>query len=163
VIRRAAIALAIAAGCGGGASSSSAELVKDVRGYNNGLRWRDFPASALRVVPSLRAAFLDHRERLDDDLRIADWEMTRLEYADRNQRAIVHVEYTWMLDSRGIVHTTVTRQWWSRHGDRWLIHREERLRGEPMPGVAEPHSGKEGTDPRRQRGDSTVNGGPDSK
>jgi hypothetical protein len=158
----AAIALAIAAGCGGGASSSSSDLVKDVRGYNNGLRWRDFPASALRVRPSLRAAFLDSREKVDDDLRIADWEMTRLEYEDRHQRAVVQVEYTWLLDSRGIVHTTVARQWWARHGERWLIEREERLRGDPMPGLAEP-AGKAGTDPTRQRGESTVNDHPGEK
>jgi hypothetical protein len=63
--------------------------------------------------------------------------MTRFEYDDSRFRAVVQVEYTWLLDSRGIVHTTVARQFWARHGDRWLLDREERLRGDPMPGVAE--------------------------
>jgi hypothetical protein len=132
---------ALLAGCGGG-SSSSAELVKEVRGYQNGLRWRDFAAAALRVRPSRRSAFLDAHEQLDRDLRVVDWEMTRLEYEDDRQKAVVHVEYTWLLDSRGIVHTTVSRQFWARHGDHWLLEREERLRGEPMPGIPEPGEGE---------------------
>jgi len=150
-----AASIAIAA-CGGGSSERSADLVRDVRGFSNGLRWRDFPTAALRVSPARRSAFLDQREQLDDDLRIADWEMTRLEYDDRRHRAEVHVEYTWMLDSSGIVHKTVTRQSWSRHGDRWLIEREVRLRGDEMPGVAEP--GRRGKDSRKQ-----LNRGPEDK
>jgi hypothetical protein len=132
-----AAALALAA-CGGGSSSRSADLVRDVRGYGNALRWRDFAAAALAIAPAHRADFLDQREQLDEDLRVADWEMTRMEYEDDRHRAEVQIEYTWLLDSSGVVHTTVTRQSWSRHGDRWLLDREVRVRGEPMPGVAEP-------------------------
>jgi hypothetical protein len=132
----------------GGSSSRSADLVRDIQGYGNGLRWRDFPASALRVAPAQRSEFLETREQLDSDLRVADWEMKRLEYDSTRYRAQVEVEYTWLLDSRGIVHTTVTRQWWSRHGDRWIIDREVRVRGDSMPGVAEPAR-------RRPRGPSS--------
>jgi hypothetical protein len=151
----AALALGAAlAGCGG-SSSRSADLVRDVRAYGNGLRWRDFPSAATHVAPARRSDFLEQRETLDEDLRIADWEMTRLEYDPTRYRAQVHVEYTWLLDSRGIVHTTVTRQWWSRHGDRWLLDREVRVRGEPMPGLAEPP-------PTRKRR-NTMNDGPEAK
>lgn len=129
-----------------------------MRGYGNGLRWRDFPAAALRVSPARRTAFLEQREKLDDDLRIADWEMTRLEYDDTRNRAMVQVEYTWLLDSHGIVHKTISRQWWSRHGDRWLIRREVRVRGEPMPGLAEPRPRRDG-----QGGGNTMNQGPETK
>lgn len=111
--------------------------MREVRGYNDGIRWRDFSAAALRLAPAERTRFLDRRDKLDEDLRVADWEMTRLEYDDDRHRAVVQVEYTWMLDSRGIVHKTVARQFWARHGDRWLLDHEERLRGDPMPGVEE--------------------------
>jgi len=137
------IALALALGLAGLAACSAgtpknADLVRDVRGYSDGVRWRDFNAAAQRLEPAHRDAFLDTHEQLEEDLRIADWEMRRLTYsADRN-RAEVHIEWTWMLDSRGIVHTTVTRQSWSRRGKQWILEREERLRGEPMPGVPEP-------------------------
>ena len=130
-------ALLAAAGCAA-SDAKRADLVADIRGYGDGMRWRDFNAAALRVIPDHRPAFMDHCEQLAEDLRIADWEMRRMTYSDDRNRAEVHIEWTWLLDSRGIVHTTVTRQKWSRHGKNWILHREERLRGEPMPGVAEP-------------------------
>ncbi len=126
-----------AAGCGA-ANPKNADLVADVRGYGEGLRWRDFNAAALRVTPAERTNFMDQREQLADDLRVADWEMRRMTYSEDRNRAEVHIEWTWLLDSRGIVHTTVTRQAWTRHGKNWILDREVRLRGEPMPGVAEP-------------------------
>ena len=130
------VALAMIAGCSA-ANPKNADLVADVRGYGDGLRWRDFNAAALRIKPAHRTAFMDGHEQLADDLRVADWEMKRMTYSDDRNRAEVHIEWTWLLDSRGIVHTTVSRQAWSRHGKHWILDREERLRGEPMPGMAE--------------------------
>lgn len=128
------LALALG-GCAG--AGRSADLVKDVRGYSDGVRWRDFERAALRIQPARRSEFMDQREDLDDDLRVADWDMKRLKYDKTKNRAVVEIKWTWLLDSRGIVHTTVTRQNWSLHGKRWLLDREIRVRGEPMPGVAE--------------------------
>lgn len=170
MFRIAAALACVAAGCGGAGSSRSADLVRDVRGYGEGLRWRDFPTAALRVMPARREQFLDQREKLDEDLRVVDWEMTRLEYESSNNRARVQIEYRWLLDSRGIVHTTVTRQSWSRHGDRWMLRREVRVRGEPMPGVPEPPVRKEETEEPDAGGqdsgntaDAGVNEGPEPK
>lgn len=138
-MRRALVLLLVAAAAGCGApGGKNADLVADVRGYGDGMRWGDFNSAALRLRPPVRSDFMDQREQLAEDLRIADWEMRRLTYSDDRNRAEVHIEWTWLLDSRGIVHTTVTRQAWSRHGKSWILDREVRLRGEPMPGVAEP-------------------------
>lgn len=135
--------LAVAA-CSG-AQPHNADLVADIRGYSDGIRWRDFNAAALRIVPTKRVDFMDSHEELEDDMRVSDWEMRRMTYDKSRNRAEVHMEWTWFLDSRGIVHTTVTRQLWTRRGKRWIIEREHRLRGEPMPGVAEPKK------PRKRR------------
>lgn len=142
--------LLLSAGCSG-ANPKNADLVADIRGYSDGMRWGDFNAAALRVKPLQRTAFMDQREQLAEDLRIADWEMRRMTYSENRNRAEVHIEWTWLLDSRGIVHTTVTRQAWSRHGKNWILDREERLRGEPMPGVAEPKAPRR-KGPRRTAG-----------
>ena len=142
--------LLLAPACGA-ASPKNADLVADVRGYSDGMRWRDFNASALRLKPAERTDFMDRREQLDEDLRIADWELKRLTYSDDRNRAEVHIEWTWLLDSRGIVHTTVTRQAWSRHGKNWILDREVRLRGEPMPGVAEPKRARKSAAARNAR------------
>lgn len=129
--------LAVLAGCGGSASQR-ADLIADLRGYGDGIRWRDFNAAALRVPPAKREDFMDDHEQLEDDLRVADWELRRLQYDSTRNHAEVHVEWTWMLDSRGIVHNTVSRQLWSRFGKQWIMMGEERLRGDRMPGMAEP-------------------------
>jgi hypothetical protein len=142
--------LAAAAGCAA-SDAKRADLVADIRGYGDGMRWRDFNAAALRIIPDHRPAFMDHCEQLADDLRIADWEMRRMTYSEDRNRAEVHIEWTWLLDSRGIVHTTVTRQKWSRHGKNWILHREERLRGDPMPGVSEPKGPPDRTVPAQRR------------
>jgi hypothetical protein len=133
--------VAVATGCNA-ANPKNADLVADIRGYGEGVRWRDFNAAALRITPAQREGFMEARERLGEDLRVADWEMRRLTYDDSRNRAEVHVEWTWLLDSRGIVHKTVTRQAWTRHGKHWILQREERMRGEPMPGVREPKEPK---------------------
>ena len=131
------VVFALLAACGGSASQR-ADLVADLRGYGDGIRWRDFNAAALRVLPAQRQDFMDDHEQLEDDLRVADWELRRLTYDRSRNHAEVHIEWTWLLDSRGIVHSTVSRQLWKRHGKQWILHREERLRGDRMPGMAEP-------------------------
>ena len=139
-----------ATGCSA-ANPKNADLVADVRGYGDGLRWGDFNAAALRIKPFYRPVFIDQHEQMADDLKVADWEMRRMTYSEDRNRAEVHIEWTWLLDSRGIVHTTVTRQAWSRHGKNWILDREERLRGEPMPGVAEPKAPRKAGGPRNAR------------
>jgi hypothetical protein len=131
----AAVLLALAA-CGG--AQRTTDLMSDVREYNEGIRWQKFADSAMRLLPAERDDFLDEHERLADDLRVADYEVTRVGLEHGGELARVQVEWTWLLDSRGIVHTTVTRQSWKRYGKRWILTAEERLRGDPMPGVAEP-------------------------
>ena len=150
---RLVVSLVLAAACSG-ASPKNADLVADIRGYSEGVRWRDFNAAALRIKPVHRPLFMDSREQLADDLRVGDWELRRMTYDKSRNRAEVHIEWTWHLDSRGIVHTTVTRQLWSRHGKQWILDREVRLRGEPMPGVAEPKTPR----PRRKRSASAHDG-----
>jgi hypothetical protein len=131
------VAAALVAGCGGGPSATET-LMSAVRSYNDGVRWQRLPVAAASIPPAEREAFLDEREELADDLRINDYEVMRLELDDAGVRAKVRVEYTWYLDSVGQVHKTVSSQSWERHGKAWLLAEERRVRGEPMPGLAEP-------------------------
>lgn len=131
-----AVALALAS-CGSH-SKRAAPLLDDVRGYHDGVRWAYFAQAAVRLPGPERDAFIEEREDLADDLRIADYEITRVRYAAGKMAADVDVKYTWHLDSRGIVHTTTAREKWERRGKRWVLLEEERRRGEPMPGLAEP-------------------------
>lgn len=123
--------------CGGSAKRSS-DLLYDVRAFNEGLRWEKLPQAAVRIHPSEREAFLDEREQLQEELRIDDFEITRLNMLGKRQDvAKVQIKWTWHMDSLGLVHTTTSKQEWRRFGDRWIMLGEEHAWGDLMPGVPE--------------------------
>jgi hypothetical protein len=130
--------LGVCASACAGSPKRASLLIDDVRGYNDGIRWQNQAQAAVRIPPAEREPFFDEREEVEEDLRISDYELTRMHTSSRGQRALVHVKWTWHLDSRGVVHTTTTAQKWRLYGKRWLMIDEKRLRGEPMPGMAEP-------------------------
>lgn len=120
----------------GGTSKRSSELLYDVRGYNAGVRWNKLPQAASRIHPDEREAFFDEREELEDELRIDEFEIKRLKMEGKDkQRANVRIQWTWHLDSQGIVHTTTTGQDWKRFGKNWIMLDERYVRGDEMPGV----------------------------
>jgi hypothetical protein len=132
----ATLVLLAAPGCGG-APKPAEILIDQVRGYNDGIRWRAYAEAAICLPTAEREGFLDRWERVDDDLRVDDYQLKRIRFRDQRRVARVDVEYTWHLDSRGIVHRTVTRQLWRRTGTIWLISEESRLRGPAMPGLSD--------------------------
>ncbi len=116
-----------------------------VRGYNDGLRWQRHTHAAAFIPPAERGDFIDEREELSEDLRIDDYELSRVRVDAQGNRADVQVKYTWHRDSKGVVHHTTSRQLWERHGKQWQMVEEARLRGEEMPGV--PESPEEAPEP----------------
>lgn len=132
-----ALTAAVATACGGAAQRDL--LMESVHTYNDGVRWERFTAAAAVVPPAERDDFLDEREALADDLRITEVEIVRV--ANRGQRADIQVKMSWYLDSRGTVNETWVRQRWERQGAAWRVVEERRVRGDAMPGVAEPFEG----------------------
>ncbi len=154
-IRVLAITIAMATsllviGACGGSSKRTADLLYDVRAYNEGIRWQKFPQSAVRILPAARDHFLDVREDLEEDLRVDEFEITRMKVTGKDKgKARVQVKWTWHMDSKGIVHTTTTSQKWKRFGKRWMMLQEFHVRGEEMPGVLEePEEELESGDPK---------------
>jgi hypothetical protein len=125
------------AGCGAGQRRTE-NLMDDIRGFNQGIRWHKHPQAALRIPPKEREDFLDEREDLEEDLRIADFEIQRVRYNNKRTKASVNVKWEWLLDSRGVLHKSTTKQNWQLYGKRWLMVKEKLVRGEPMPGVPDP-------------------------
>lgn len=131
---------ALAISCGNANLKSRTQLRDDVRSYNDGIRWRNLPASSMLIPPKERDAFLEEREEVDEELRIGDYEVKRVRYNDARTRALVHVKWTWHMDNEGIVRDTTSRQLWKRYGKQWLMVEEFRVRGDEMPGIPEPPS-----------------------
>lgn len=131
------LAALVIPGCGGKLKRAN-HLLDDVRGYHEGIRWNKFDQAAVRLPLRERDAFVNEREELSEDLRIADYELLRVRYARGNKlEAKVRVRYDWHLDSRGILHKTWANEVWERQGKRWILKDEHRAHGEPMPGLAE--------------------------
>jgi hypothetical protein len=122
----------------GHAPKTTEKLMGAVRGYNEDLRWHRITAAASHIPPKERELFLDERDDLEKELRIDDYEVGRVALGKKGDRAVVHVRYTWHMDNRGIVHTTIAAQLWERRGSRWWMAEERRVRGKTMPGVPEP-------------------------
>jgi hypothetical protein len=135
-----AFVVVVACACGGSPRSPES-LLESVRTYHEGIRWSRIPIAASRVPADERADFITEWDKLADDLRITDYELLQVAQGDETSR--VEVKYTWYLDSRLVVHETRATEDWERQGKVWIRVAERRLRGEKMPGLAEPETDPE--------------------
>jgi hypothetical protein len=125
----------------GSAQRRGEDLFESIRTYHEGVRWERFPAAASRVPAPQRAAFVEERDRLAEDLRITDYDVVRVTPGERT--AQVQVKYTWYKDSEGLVRRTHALERWQRSGKVWVLVDEHRMRGDDMPGLSEPEDGDE--------------------
>ena len=133
-MRSLALVVLLAAACGG-TQKPSQNLMEDLRAYHEGLRWQRFEDTAARLPASMREAFLDARDELEDELRVDDYEITRVRFGRSEKVAHVQVKVSWHLDSVGVVHETVVEQRWEEKKRAWFLFGEKVKRGEPMPGL----------------------------
>lgn len=126
----------VAAACG--TTQRHTETLADtIRGYNDGVRWERFAAAAVAVPPAERADFVDEMDQRSKDLRISDYEIVKVDQKTEKV-ANVQVKLQWYLDSVGTLRETHALQTWERKGKTWWIIKEERFRGDEMPGLPEP-------------------------
>ena len=148
---------ALGAGCGA-APKRGEELMDSVLTYNDGVRWGRFAAAASRVPPAERPDFVDERDELADDLHISEWDVVKVEQVTEDQ-ARVQIKYSWFLDSVGTVQHTQALQRWQRSGKAWVMVDERRVRGEEMPGLAEPEPESEDQNDADESGGGEVREG----
>ena len=129
--------LLVLAACAGSTRNFGETLDLEAHGYAEGLRWRRYDDAAARILPAERERFLDARDRIDKDLRIDDYEITRVHLGKGHRDAKVQIVYTWHLDSVGVVHETTAEQAWEVRGKDWFVVDEVRKVGEAMPGLSE--------------------------
>lgn len=152
--RRVLILIAVCAlACAGAPKGRGHEddLLNEIRAYQEGLRWRRLEDAAARLPPKDREQFLDRLERLDGELFVDDYEITRVKMTADGEAATVQVKLTWHLDSVGVVYESVLESTWTHEGKLWLRTKEVLKTGEPVPGVALTPAEAE---PRRDRPDA---------
>ncbi|MDX2086271.1 MAG: hypothetical protein SFX73_00420 [Kofleriaceae bacterium] len=150
----------VAAACG--TTQRHTETLADtIRSYNDGVRWERFAVAAVAVPPAERADFVDEMDQRAKDLRISDYEVVKVDQKGE-KLARVQVKMQWYLDSVGTLRETHALQTWERKGKTWWIVKEERLRGDEMPGLPEPPDGEGPTasaqDPATRRGGARTEG-----
>ena len=140
------LALVALTGCIGAMEYSSLDQVTiAAREYNQDVRWGRFDKAAKHVPTDTRQRFIDKHSNLEEELEIADFEMSGIEVDKTRKTATARVEYTWSLKSRGIVEKTTTKQKWERRDSEWVMASEERVKGAPLVFFDEPKAaaGKE--------------------
>ena len=132
---RAALLAILMLGCGG-ALHDQPDLSESVRMFNEGVRWERFAAAAAAVPPRERSQFVDDMDQRAGEVKITEYEVMRIDPRGEHE-ARVQVKLSWYKTSEGTVHETHAVQTWERHGKAWWMVDEIRLRGAPMPGLAE--------------------------
>jgi len=126
-------------GCIGAMEYSTLDQVSiAAREYNQDVRWGRFDKAAKHVPVDTRQRFIDKHSNLEEELEIADFEMSGVEVDKGKKTATARVEYTWSLKSRGIVEKTTTKQKWERRDGEWIVASEERVKGAPLVFFDEP-------------------------
>ena len=135
----AAAALASLTACIGALGYSTMDQITTAaREYNEDVRWGRYDKAAKHVPADTRQRFIDKHANLDDDLEIADFEMSSVEVDKKKQTATARIDYTWSLKTRGIVEKTTTKQKWERKDSEWILASEERVKGAPLVLFEEP-------------------------
>jgi hypothetical protein len=129
----------LAAGCLAAMGYSTLDQVTTAaREYNNDVRWGRYDQAAKHVPVAERQRFIDRHASLEEELDIADYELTTVEVDKKKQTALARIDYTWLLKSRGLVEKTTTRQKWEHRDGDWVVASEERVKGAPLVLFAEP-------------------------
>src|SRR6185312_12758017 len=118
--------------------SSMDQITTAAREYNEDVRWGRYDQAAKHVPSDTRQRFIDQHANLDDDLEIADFEMSSIELDKKKQTATARIDYTWSLKTQGIVEKTTTKQKWERKDSEWILASEERVKGAPLVLFEEP-------------------------
>lgn len=132
---RAALIAILMLGCGA-AAHDGPDLSESIQTFNDGVRWERFSWAAAALPPRDRSQFVDDMDQRAGEVKITDYEVVRVD--PRGERAArVQIKLSWYRTSEGTVHETHAVQTWERHGRAWWMVDEVRLRGAPMPGLAE--------------------------
>ena len=132
------LALLGTAGCFSVAQRREDTLIKQARTFNDDWRWARWDAMATMMPREDAAAFRKRVETLEEQLVLADFEVTSIDFGPGGDSATVVANFEWYLKRDPTVRkTTVTERWEFKEGQ-WLVVSLRRARGERFGLVTEP-------------------------
>jgi hypothetical protein len=133
-----AAAVLVAAGCVNTTHRREDTLVRQARTFNDDWRWSRWDAMTAAMPREDAAAFRARVEAIEDELMLADFEVTSVTFAPESNAATVVARLEWYYKRDPILrHTTVEETWEQRDGT-WKVVKLRRTRGDRFGLVTEP-------------------------
>ena len=120
-------------GCFAEGYSMKDRVTEAARSYNEGVQWGKIDQSAKYLPVDERKPFVERMAALEDELEISNAEMVSLDLDKKHDKATWRMSYEWSLKRHGLVEKTTTEQIWREKQSKWVMTREVRLRGSPLP------------------------------
>ena len=113
------------------ANVSTAEKLREaVEGANSEARWGRLDLASQRVHPSYREAWASARRDWQEDVQIADSEVTSLRLDDEQDGAVSMVVVEWFRYDTMTLRKSTVRQTWDRVGGTFALKSEEVVDGD---------------------------------
>jgi hypothetical protein len=134
------VALSLSAGLVTGCMSGDGmqEKLRDAtRAYNGSVRWGDADRAVAWLPVESQQGYLERFEKLEDQLVIVDYQMTRLDLDRTNGIAASRAEIMWHTEDELVVKTTRVDQLWQFHEGQFVLVDERRAGGDTLALFAE--------------------------
>jgi hypothetical protein len=140
VSRRAILlgAVVALAACLSSSQRREESLTREARTFNDDLRWARWEAVSSAMPRDEATAFLARVAALEDDLVLADYEVTSLTFAPGSNAAAVVARIEWYYNRDPRLRHTIVEQAWEYQRGRWQVTRMRRARGDRFGLVTEP-------------------------
>jgi hypothetical protein len=113
-------------------------LMREARAFNDDMRWARYDQLATSLPKDEAQLFLARAHAVGDDLVMADYEVTSINFGQGSETAKVSVNVQWYSRRAAILHSTTLEQDWEMRGGRWVVAKQRRERGDRFPLVPEP-------------------------
>ncbi len=132
------VGLLLASACLTATQRREEDLLLNARLWNDDFRWGRWEIVGQSMPSEENALFQQRRSLVDEDLVIADYEVTAIHFLQQSQAATADVKLEWYKKSDPSVRHSSLQQRWENRGGRWLMIKQRRVRGDRFPLVPEP-------------------------
>ncbi|MDX2023423.1 MAG: hypothetical protein SF187_24520 [Deltaproteobacteria bacterium] len=113
------------------------QLLRSSREFNNDIRWARYDTAAGYFEATEGLRFLKRADLVEDELVIADHEMTSIKFDQPPVKAKTVAHFEWYTKRDPVIRKTSVEQTWEIVGGDWRVTSQRRLRGDRFPLVPE--------------------------
>jgi hypothetical protein len=109
----------------------------DARMWNDDFRWGRWEVLGQSMPDDENVLFQERRRMVDEDLVMADYEVTSVKFLPGSETATVDVQLQWYSKRDPSLRKASLQQRWERRSGRWMMIKQRRVRGDRFPLVPE--------------------------